>query len=949
MADRVAARLQEKLDARALSGLPLLWRGALLALAGVCVGATIFALGASRPAGDGSASDAAREARSDAPPPVLDYAGLRADALELLRASLREADPAVRLGGADALARIQDQPSIAALTELTEDDPDLEVRGHAAEALGVLGARDAAPQLREGEQAAPLPLKVRYASALARLGDDSARKRLYDYAHDKDLMVSLKAALALAEVSAAGDKQALKALAGLIRREGELNNFLPHAGAVLLTKMAALRDARAWQLLHDLLDHSDEGVRLAAAEGLTKLGDDAGKAVLSRVLNNPASPNRLVAAVALIALGEHDGADLISKQLQNQSPEVRALAARPLGNLGERTRVPSLLALTQKDPAWAVRLAAAEAIVNVTGLDSHVLAQGSWDWTRSALASQDQAIRRVAASMLSDLPERDAVPLLAAAISDRDRSVRLAASKSAGKMKTAAAAQQLAAAAIAETDLQVKEQQVAALGEIGRPEARDVLIQISGEPGRIGILAAGALIATGDLAAIGKLNTAMIARAAELRLAAVEAAVTARSAVVIPTLLQGLRDTLLAVRFAAAEGLSFYNQQKALALPILTEALESSDWSILGRALAALARLGEAAVIQRSPEDLVNSADPAQRLAALPVLRALPVGQAVPLLRRLMVDPDPAVKHASVEAIASVATAAPDTAIALYRQLVRDSDEVVRARASGQLALLTVPASAAPQSVAGHAGAPPSGNAANAADNLHVIERAHQAALTASKEASIAHERLRQLVATLRRASATTAAEDEDVDRVRQLKQELQAQPEAIERAIQSINAAIKSAYEVDPARSGAGSKLAHEALSLAATARAEAIQARREAQEGARLAHTFIALWTSDVQRRLDDARLLLELGQLDAAQHSLRKAARQVRASGKKNVILDDLLAKLYEQRADATSDVASKRKFLQRARDAYRQVATMAEGARAQLAAQRLALIEKALAEC
>ena len=54
----------------------------------------------------------------------LDYDAVRKDAQTTLRASLRETEPAVRVQGSDALGKIKDQPSVPALTELTEKDPD---------------------------------------------------------------------------------------------------------------------------------------------------------------------------------------------------------------------------------------------------------------------------------------------------------------------------------------------------------------------------------------------------------------------------------------------------------------------------------------------------------------------------------------------------------------------------------------------------------------------------------------------------------------------------------------------------------------------------------------------------------------------------------------------------------------------------------------------------------
>src|SRR5262249_22637648 len=163
-------------------------------------------------------------------------------------------------------------PSVPALTDLTEKDPDAETRGHAAGALGAIGASGAVALLAKLETSAAPPLKVWYATALARLGDKGAKKRLLGYAADKHLDVAFRAALALADVSQPGDAEAIATLRALAAREAELNDIAPYAGAVILTKLAALHDPKAKKILYSVLDTKDEGARLAAAEGLAKLG-----------------------------------------------------------------------------------------------------------------------------------------------------------------------------------------------------------------------------------------------------------------------------------------------------------------------------------------------------------------------------------------------------------------------------------------------------------------------------------------------------------------------------------------------------------------------------------------------------------------------------------------------------------------------------------------------------
>src|SRR5262249_16292045 len=149
-----------------------------------------------------------------------------------------------------------------------------------------------------------------------------AGKRLLKYAHSKDLAVSFMAGLTLADISQPGDKNAIAALRVIAAHEAELSSVAPYAGALILTKMAALRDATARETLLALLQDKDEGVRLAAATGLAKLGDDNGKKVFQEVLANPASPNRLDAAVAQIPLGEYGGLQVISAALHAKDPEA---------------------------------------------------------------------------------------------------------------------------------------------------------------------------------------------------------------------------------------------------------------------------------------------------------------------------------------------------------------------------------------------------------------------------------------------------------------------------------------------------------------------------------------------------------------------------------------------------------------------------------------------------
>jgi eukaryotic-like serine/threonine-protein kinase len=888
-----------------------------------------------------------------APPvaPPLDDAAARNDAQATLRASLQQTEPAVRRQGADALGKIQDQPSVPALSELTERDPDVEVRGHAADTLGTLGASASAPLLTRLESSAPDPLSVWYASALARLGDKAARKRLLAHARSKDLRVSLKAALTLGELSLPGDRKAIDALRALAAREAELNAVEPYVGARILTRLAALRHAEARKALYAILEHSDEGARLAAAEGLAKLGDDTGRKVLQDVLANQASPNRLVAAVAQIPLGEYGGFDLIRGSVDAADAATRQLAARGLGELGERTALPALVALAS-DKDWTVRIAAAVAIVAIVGLSPQVLAQASVDWTRSALDSQDWAVRSAAAGVLADIPEKQALPLLAQAIADPDRKVRLAASRSAGKMKSADAATRVATAVKAETDPEVKEQQVKALAEIGDPGARDTLAQIAAEPGRLGVLAAGSLIALGDETATQKLDTAIQARELALRLAAMHAAQVARNPIVVPALKLGLKDLVFEVRFAAAEGLSLFKDKADVMpmLPVLEAGLRSRDAGVVGRALAALTRLGEKLKdTARTPATLatlIESIDPSARLAVLASVPALSPADGAPLLRRLTADSDQEVRRAAVDAIAPLAARDRDLAIRLYRPLVGAADPVVRFKASGQLARLVDPpvkTAVAPPTPPPAPAVPavPDDAAAPADDKLAAVTRALDETTAAAAEVTAATATFDALAGELAAMTAAPARDDAAAERVAELAKQLEDAAQKVEAAAARVETAAKGA-EAAGAGAADAPKQVEQARALAQSARGAASVARGKTRIAADHARKYIKAETSDAQMEITAADTAIAGGKLAEARQNLERAEKQLRRSGAKNARLHYSYGRLHEQMALRARDTAEKLKHWRLAAEAYQRFASSGTGPRVRLANERLAEI-------
>jgi HEAT repeat protein len=315
--------------------------------------------------------------------------------------------------------------------------------------------------------------------------------------------------------------------------------------------------------------------------------------------------------------------------------------------------------------------------------ESQAIEQASLSWPE-AMASPDPEVRRAAASVLGDLvDEEQAMPWLATAISDSAVEVRLAASRSASKMKSKEAALQVVAAVRLEGVEDVVEAQLTALGEIGQPEAGDVLRELLHRKGRLGVLAAGALIAVGDVSGHAVLAAAASSPALELRLAAVQAASRAKNPIVVPVLAARVRDPDLEVRFTAAEGLLLFKAEQEAAMAVMQEGRGSRDSRLVDRAMIAMLRM-EVGAPDTHVRQALESLDPKRRLAAVPMVQAMPRGKGASLLQQLLRDEDREVRRAAVTAIVSIEDR--DTAWRMYQVALEDGDVVVRARATGQMA-----------------------------------------------------------------------------------------------------------------------------------------------------------------------------------------------------------------------------------------------------------------------
>ena len=264
--------------------------------------------------------------------------------------------------------------------------------------------------------------------------------------------------------------------------------------------------------LRRALSDAMPAVRIAAMNALSEANVTEIKPYLIEVARTDEGPESVFAAAALYRLGKQDMLTDITGAATLPDPEVRMAA---LGILGQLKRPSSLSVLSQGvyDPEPSVRAFAAGAL----GDYGHV--GGSGPLTH-ALGDENARVRAVAATSLGRLGIRDNQPLLRALTRDADMLVRASAVE--GLLRLG----DLSAVALA-----------ADLAKHANPTVRAAT--------------AHALTATSDKQGVAILQTLLHDQQPQPRLSAVKS-LGKSGAEVIPLLKQGLQDTDVTIRMAAA-------------------------------------------------------------------------------------------------------------------------------------------------------------------------------------------------------------------------------------------------------------------------------------------------------------------------------------------------------------------------------------------------------------
>jgi HEAT repeat protein len=452
-------------------------------------------------------------------------------AIAPLAGAVSDPEAEVRLAAVKALRALKSnrtETAVKALASALNDD-NPEVAGHAAHALRQtgwepqtplegalfrigLGRFDAAisygsvviEPLARLTRNAPFHLCIRAIEALSRTGDPQAVKPLLDCLQHKEDIVRSCAAGALGQI---GDARAVEPLL-LALKEQNKQIVLAACGS-----LARLSDHRAVEPVVELLAHASADVRVAALETLGKLRDVRATPPVLALLKDPDNEVREGAAFCLGLLRDERAIESLVLTLTDLDSSVRQAAMRALrmtdpywerSDLAAKA-VPELENCLKSKEYW-VRQSAADILakfgrshsqdtVLITESDAaRQKRRVAGEILLTMLKDQDRDFRLAGAEALARMNFADAIPGLAAAISDPDRAVQRAVALALEKLRwqpedAAQRAHYFVALEKWSETVPLGASAIDALADavqwrdaIGRRRALDALVQIGGPP-----------------------------------------------------------------------------------------------------------------------------------------------------------------------------------------------------------------------------------------------------------------------------------------------------------------------------------------------------------------------------------------------------------------------------------------------------------------------------------
>ena len=519
--------------------------------------------------------------------------GAGQDQAVLMTTGLQNADPVVRRASLDALAGRHDPAAAPAILPLL-DDPDLNVRASAAEALTILGAvpadgeAGAAARVALGDHAGAAACgpaasrallralrehdagdRALAVAALGAIGEAANAPAAVEATRDVAAAVRVAAASACARLCGEGAAAALRPLLGdpdaAVRTAASRELCTSGAVGTLLealddgsptVRLAALHalahshpsDATHARLLRSAESDRDALVRTATMATLTTLRTPGTAEIASRLLKSDTSFRvRQAAAEAIGALAPEGAGDMLVPALGDGFSEVRTAALEALSRIGWEPRdgvTRAIIALVAQD--W-------KTLVALGGESVPLLAQVLVERESDPLSQLKRAQATVCLGKIGGAAAEEGVLF---ALTDPSGRVRAAAAEAAATLGARRAAEELTTMLESDSDYRARTRAASALGHLGVTEAAPMLARAATFDADPGVRSAAAVALAGPgIGDLERLIHQLTDPSPEVRRTAASELGRVGSPQALDPLIAALSDAYAGVRVAATESL----------------------------------------------------------------------------------------------------------------------------------------------------------------------------------------------------------------------------------------------------------------------------------------------------------------------------------------------------------------------------------------------------------
>ncbi len=203
----------------------------------------------------------------------------------------------------------------------------------------------------------------------------------------------------------------------------------------------SLKERKDYEGLTRALRHRDINVQWRAAKALGEIGEESVPYLIRDLENTWSKEARLGIIEALGMIRDHRAVSSLIAQLGDRSNEIRWEASLALGEIGHTSAIPALRKALEDEDKY-VRYGAALSLQKLSWVpeseyETALLLVGMQEWDRirgmgsssidamaNALRDNDRNIRLMAVQTMGALKNKEAIPVLYHAISDRDEEVR---------------------------------------------------------------------------------------------------------------------------------------------------------------------------------------------------------------------------------------------------------------------------------------------------------------------------------------------------------------------------------------------------------------------------------------------------------------------------------------------------------------------------------------------